>query len=113
MAWQSFLQDGDLEGIVARRFLGPGSLEFVAGDGVDDSAVTVRGTAENLTWALDGLEFRSLPDYFGPASISLSLDDLGNTGTGGPETDADVVSIDVTPVERLNWGAIKTLHFLR
>jgi hypothetical protein len=48
--------------------------------------------------ALNGLVYVPAPLYVGPASIQITTDDLGNTGSGGPRTDTDVIALTITSV---------------
>jgi hypothetical protein len=69
-----------------------------AGDGTADTTMTFRGTLSDINAALNGLLFHSPQDYFGPASVSVSTNDLGNFGAGVPLSDADTLDITVEPV---------------
>ena len=71
------------------------------GDGIADSSMTFRGTLGNINAALEGLVFRGLQDFAGPAQIEIEANDLGNTGVAPnnlPLSDLDTVAITVTPV---------------
>ena len=69
-----------------------------AGDGVDDSTMSFTGTLAAVNTALDGLRFVSATDFFGNASLTITSNDLGNTGNGGPLADTDTIAITVTSV---------------
>ncbi|MEY4178124.1 MAG: hypothetical protein RLY70_1698, partial [Planctomycetota bacterium] len=69
-----------------------------AGDGVDDSTMSFTGTLAAVNTALNGLTFVSATDFFGAATLAITANDLGNTGTGGPLADSDTISISVTSV---------------
>ncbi|MFN0018363.1 MAG: Ig-like domain-containing protein [Pirellulaceae bacterium] len=75
----------------------PGSLTFPSG-GNNTSAMTIRGSLADLNTALDGLAYTPVQDYFGSDSLVIKTDDRGNTGTPGPRTDTDTISINVSPV---------------
>ena len=63
--------------------------------------MTFSGTLADNNTALNGLVFTPTPGYFGAASIQITSNDLGNTGSGGAQTDTDTISVDViapTPV---------------
>ena len=60
--------------------------------------LTASGTVANLNTALASSKFRGTQDYFGAATLAISVSDLGNTGAGGAQTDNDTVSITVNPV---------------
>lgn len=97
--WQSQDQDstGD-DGIYHQRFLRPGALNFVVGDGIDDVVTTVSGRVADISQAMDGFVFTPTSDYNGPASVQIDIDDLGNSGTGGTQQDTHLVNITVNPV---------------
>jgi len=77
---------------------GAAGLIFLAGDGAADATLTFTGTLANVNAALDGLTFTPNADYNGPASLALSVDDRGHTGSGGPLTDADSLAFVVIAV---------------
>jgi hypothetical protein len=71
------------------------------GDGVNDAAMTFRGTLGNINAALQGLVFRPALNFAGPAQIQVTTNDLGNSGVAPnnqPLSDTDTVAITVTPV---------------
>jgi VCBS repeat-containing protein len=69
-----------------------------AGDGTADATMTFRGTIAAINTALDGMQFVPTPGYEGAASIQIVTSDLGNTGTGGVQTDTDTLNITVDAV---------------
>jgi hypothetical protein len=73
-------------------------LTFSTGDGTADPTMTFTGTRATIDARLNGLRFTPAPNYFGPASLTITTDDLGNTGAGGPLTDNDTIDITVNPV---------------
>jgi hypothetical protein len=78
-----------------------GALTFSVGDGVADQTMTFTGTIPDLNAALSGLSFTPPPDYFGPATLTITTNDLGNFGSPGntgPQETTDVIEIDVLPV---------------
>ena len=74
------------------------NLVFGSGDGTADASMTFVGTLAEINAALDGLAFTPAPDYHGPASIQITVDDRGNVGLGGAKVDLDAIAITVTPV---------------
>ncbi|HWK55829.1 MAG TPA: Ig-like domain-containing protein [Parapedobacter sp.] len=74
-------------------------LNFLAGDGTDDGTVTFDGTLADINQALNGLLFVPTSGYNGPASLQITTDDLGLTGSDGPKTDTDLINITVNPIE--------------
>jgi len=79
---------------------GIAGLTFTVGDGTTDSTMTFSGTITNLNAALSGMSF--LPTLnvngTGAGSIQIITNDLGNTGSGGAQSDTDTVSINITAV---------------
>ncbi|HZI61741.1 MAG TPA: Ig-like domain-containing protein, partial [Pyrinomonadaceae bacterium] len=65
------------------------------GDGTADTTITFRGTLANINTALNGMSFAPTVDFSGTASVTITSNDLGNTGAGGPLSDTDVVNIQV------------------
>ena len=74
---------------------GTTGLTFSVGDGTADAAMTFSGTVGAINSALDGLSFAPTANYSGAASLSITTGDQGNTGAGGPLSDADTVAITV------------------
>jgi predicted outer membrane repeat protein len=66
-----------------------------AGDGTADTTMTFRGTLANVNAALNGMAFTPSVGFSGPAVLTITSNDLGNSGTGGPLTDTDTVNIQV------------------
>ena len=77
----------------------PAGLTFAVGDGSNDATMTFSGTLANINAALDGLRFTPTTGYYGPASLQITTNDLGNTGFGGAKTDTDNVAITVVPLD--------------
>jgi len=73
----------------------PGTLAIV-GDGTND--LTIVGSIADINPALSGLKFAPTLNYNGPAQITVTTNDNGNSGSPGPLTDVDVINISVTPV---------------
>ncbi len=71
-------------------------LSFTGGAN-DSASMTVRGSLTNLNGALGTLMYEPDPNYSGTDTLTLFVDDLGNTG-GGSLTDSDTASIVVTAV---------------
>jgi hypothetical protein len=66
-----------------------------AGDGTADATMTFRGTLVNVNAALNGMTFTPSAGFTGGATLTITSNDLGNTGTGGPLSDTDVVNIQI------------------
>lgn len=74
---------------------GISGLTFLVGSGTADATMSFEGTLVDLNNALNGLVFAPTPGYAGAASLQLVTDDLGNTGSGGAQTDTDTLTIVV------------------
>jgi CSLREA domain-containing protein len=77
---------------------GTAGLTFASGDGTDDAALSFNGTLANVNAALNGMTFKPEQGFTGAASIQLTTDDQGNTGSGGAKADTDTVSVTVSVV---------------
>jgi VCBS repeat-containing protein len=73
-------------------------LTFVTGDGTGDRTMTFTGTLADVNAALDGLSYTPSLHYNGPDTLQISLDDLGNTGAGGPLSASASVALTVNAV---------------
>jgi hypothetical protein len=70
-------------------------LTFSTGDGTADPTMTFTGTATNINNALNGMSFNPTSGYNGPASLSITTNDQGFTGSGGALSDTDIIAITV------------------
>ena len=61
-------------------------------------AFTVRGTVGQLNAAFSASTFQPTADFFGTASVTVSVSDLGNTGSGGVKTATGSVAVTVNTV---------------
>lgn len=69
------------------------------------SALTARGTLAALNAALAGSSF--LPNAVGAATVQMLVDDLGNTGVGGPKTRNRAIELSVAlPGGTVELGAL-------
>ena len=66
-------------------------LSFSAGDGTDDALMTFTGSITNINLALNGM--RNLT--FGTGVITITTNDLGHNGAGGPLSDTDTIAVTV------------------
>ena len=71
----------------------------ISGNGTGTVVLTGSLAAINATLAAaGGVTYQGDTDYFGADSLSVTIDDLGNTG-GGSLTDVETISIIVDPVD--------------
>jgi hypothetical protein len=80
----------------------PSGLE-VTSDGKD---ITLTGTVDRINMALSELRFDPDANYFGTATLKITTDDQGNTGSGGALSDTDTVNITVNPVNDVPTVAV-------
>ncbi len=73
-------------------------LTFDTGTGTADGTIVVTGTLTDLNAALNGLTFLPTPHSSGAASVDVSVDDLGNSGIGGPQTTSTTIPLTVNAV---------------
>jgi uncharacterized repeat protein (TIGR01451 family) len=85
---------------------GTTGLTFLVGDGVQDGSMTFVGTIVSINTALDGMTYAPNANFSGAASLTITTNDLGNTGNNGPLSDTDVLTINVTAV---NDGPVNTV----
>src|SRR5262249_20778838 len=80
---------------------GTAGLTFSAGNGTGNATMTFTGPIASINTALNGLSFlpaANFNDSRGSASLTITTNDQGNTGSGGPLADTDAVAISVTAV---------------
>ena len=68
-------------------------LTSITGNGTGTISMAGRLTAINA--ALGGLAYTPNVNFVGADTLSLTTDDLGNTGAGGPKSDSDTVPLEV------------------
>ncbi|HEV2565384.1 MAG TPA: hypothetical protein VGU19_09895 [Microvirga sp.] len=78
---------------------GTTGLVFVAGDGDADATMRFQGSLTDINNALAGMIFTPHAGYRGPASIQINTSDLGSSGSGGAQSDSDIVVIQVGSLE--------------
>ncbi|HKB01089.1 MAG TPA: hypothetical protein VKD90_02670, partial [Gemmataceae bacterium] len=79
----------------------------VTGNGTGTLVVTASLSAINATLAnANGLRFTPAENASGPVTLTMTTDDLGHNGTGGPLTDTDTASMAVSA---LNDAPVNTL----
>ena len=62
------------------------------------SSITLEGSQQAINEALAALEYRGNTDYHGSDTLKVTVNDLGNSGTGGSADIIEQVAITVTPV---------------
>ena len=80
---------------ILTQTFGTEGLTYTTGDGITDSTITVRGTQAQLNGLLDGMIYTPNPGFNGVDTLTITTDDLGNTGSGGSLQDIDNVQITV------------------
>ncbi|WP_193747495.1 putative Ig domain-containing protein, partial [Cellvibrio sp. OA-2007] len=73
-------------------------LTFSTGIGLADRSMVFTGTVANINNALSTLYYTPDNGYSGAETLSITTNDLGNTGTGGALSDTDTVNITVNPI---------------
>jgi VCBS repeat-containing protein len=79
--------------------LNPAGL--ASSNGVGTNTVTLSGTVAALNTALGSLRYQGNSNYFGPDTVSITVNDQSATGSGGALTDTKSLSINVTAVNDL------------
>ncbi|XGV98850.1 MAG: Ig-like domain-containing protein [Leptolyngbya sp. BL-A-14] len=75
-------------------------LTFAQGNGSPATSLTVSGTLSALNNALTSLIYRSNTSFQGLDTISVVVNDNGNTGKGGALTDSKTIAVTVNPVNK-------------
>ena len=78
----------------------PPGVTFLTGTGTGDQTVTFTGEISNLNAVLNNVTFTPAALFHGTAGISVTINDLGNSGTGGAKTASATVAINVTQVNQ-------------
>ena len=81
-------------------------LTFSVGTGTGNAMMTFRGSLSTVNTALANLKYTSIAAFTGPASVTIDVDDLGNTGAGGSQTGQRFVSVTVVPISEANTAPI-------
>jgi len=72
----------------------PGSATVT---GNNSANLTITGTLSAVNSALASLLFRPVVGFVGSTTLTMTSNDQGNTGSGGPQQDQDQVVINVVP----------------
>ncbi|MCI0536280.1 MAG: hypothetical protein L0Z50_13755 [Verrucomicrobiales bacterium] len=78
-------------------------LTFLTGDGTSDSTMSFLGSLPAINAALQGLTYQApsgASSASGPDLLTITSDDEGNTGSGGPLSDTDSVQITLSFVNQ-------------
>ncbi|MFQ2717812.1 retention module-containing protein [Aeromonas caviae] len=81
-----------------------GALELAAGSGVTlsgsgSNTLVLSGSQDAINALLaGGVTYQGEQDFNGQDALTMVTNDLGNTGSGGPLSDTDVLPIEVEPV---------------
>lgn len=62
------------------------------------ATIIIEGAFPDVVATLASVVYTPAANYNGPATMTVVTSDLGNTGTGGEQTDTDVIDITVLPV---------------
>ena len=89
---------GDPEGVHGQLFTRLQNVSFTSGNGTDDAAMVFTGSLADINAALDGMIFTPDLDFNGIATVTITVNDLGNTGSGIPLSDTDTVNIQIDAV---------------
>ncbi|TJZ63051.1 T9SS type B sorting domain-containing protein [Sphingobacterium olei] len=73
-------------------------LNFTQGSGTNDGIMTFIGSLVDVNNALNGLTYTPTPGLVGSASLEITSNDQGFSGSGGAQTDTDVISIIINPI---------------
>ncbi|WP_418316906.1 putative Ig domain-containing protein [Piscinibacter sakaiensis] len=98
ITWTSDKQDGSGRGIFGQRYIDARSLNFLVGDGSDDATMVFLATIDQINDVLDGLIYTPAKDFADKATLTITVDDLGRTGTGGAKVSTTKLTINVTAV---------------
>ncbi|MEO8859437.1 MAG: DUF4347 domain-containing protein, partial [Burkholderiaceae bacterium] len=74
---------------------GTTGLSFSLGDGTGDASMRFTGVLADINAALDGLLFMPTFNFTGSTDIVLQVNDLGNSGSGGPALGGGTVVVNV------------------
>ena len=76
--------------------------------GNDSASITLVGALADINGSLAAIGYRPDPDHSGSDTLSIGVDDLGNTGTGGSQTANTNVPITINPVNDEQVLAVNT-----
>lgn len=70
-------------------------LTFLTGDGTSDATMVILGSITSINTALNNATFVPNAGYAGPASVTVAVNDQGNSGIGGPKSATKTIAITV------------------
>ena len=85
---------------------GTAGLAFTVVDGAADFTMTFSGTVAAINAALNGLTYTGNLNFAGPDTLNITTNDNGNTGSGGAQSDADGIAINVAAVNDAPVNAV-------
>ncbi len=69
----------------------------VTAGGVGTPTMTLQGSKADLNAALSTLTYTGDPSFYGIDTVSISVSDLGNVGSGGPQSDGASITVALVP----------------
>ena len=73
-----------------------GGINSLLNNGTNN--VSFKGSVSEINAAIEGLQYKGNQDYFGNDTLAITVDDQGNTGSGGALNTPGTVAITVTPI---------------
>jgi hypothetical protein len=83
-------------------------LTFTTGDGTADANMVFTGTLTALNNATNNATFNTALNFNGPATVAITVNDQGNTGSGGAKSDTKTLSITVTAINDAPVNTVPT-----
>ena len=77
---------------------GTTGLSFVTGDGTDDATISFTASTTNANTAIATLTYEPDVDFNGSDTISISVNDQGQQGSGGAKSDSKTVGVTVNAI---------------
>jgi len=74
-------------------------LVFLIGSGTADATNTFSGTLTDINNALSTIIYTPTGNYTGTATLQITVNDQGNSGSGGSKTDTKTIDIAVGPLK--------------
>ncbi len=75
-------------------------LTFVTGDGTEDNTCTFTGTQTQINNALTEIIYHCTASFGDSDIITVSVNDLNNTGSGGAKTSTATILVDVSIIDQ-------------